>query len=238
MAAHETPLLEVRDVHAYYGLSYILRGVSLRIKEGSTVALLGRNGAGKTTTIRTITGLLRPRGGTITFAGEDITGLRPDAIARKGIACVPEGRDIFSDLSVQQNLEIARRQNSRWTLERIYDLFPIIPRIRNRRGSQLSGGEQQIVAIARSLLLDPRLLLLDEPTEGLAPAIVKDLYRILRLLRDEGVSCLIVEQKLDLALALSDCVYVLDQGQVVFSGEAEDLRQNPDVIHRHLGVGA
>jgi branched-chain amino acid transport system ATP-binding protein len=230
-------LLQIENVHAYYGLSHILQGISLSVSRGAVVSLLGRNGAGKTTTLRTILGLLKPKGGKILFEGEDITALRPDLIARRGIASVPEERDIFTNLSVQENLEIVPARNRSWTLEKVYTIFPLLQPLKNRRGGHLSGGEQQTLAIARAMLIGPKILLLDEPSQGLAPIMVKEILEILRSLKSQGMSILLIEQKLDIALSLSDHAYFIDQGQIVFEGLAAKIRERPELVRQHLGVG-
>jgi branched-chain amino acid transport system ATP-binding protein len=230
-------LLQLVEVHTYYGLSHILQGVSLSVARGGVVSLLGRNGAGKTTTLRTIVGLVKPNSGRIFFDGEDVTGLRVDLIARRGIATVPEERDIFTHLSVHENLEIVPARHQDWSLERIYATFPLLQPLKNRRGGHLSGGEQQTLAIARAMLLGPKILLLDEPSQGLAPIIVKRILEILRGLKSQGMSILLIEQKLDIALDLSDYVYFIDQGRIVFEGSATEIKQRPELVREHLGVG-
>jgi branched-chain amino acid transport system ATP-binding protein len=233
----EDVLLRLEDIHAYYGLSHILQGISLSVGRGSVVSLLGRNGAGKTTTLRTILGLLRPKRGRVLFDGKEITGLRPDLIARKGVASVPEERDIFTHLSVEENLEIVPARSRAWTLEKVYAMFPLLEPLKKRRGGHLSGGEQQTLAIARAMLVGPKVLLLDEPSQGLAPIIVKEILEILRGLKSQGMSILLIEQKLDIALGLSDYVYFIDQGHIVFEGVAAEIRERPELVRQHLGVG-
>ena len=230
-------LLQLDEIHAYYDLSHILQGISLAVPRGSVVSLLGRNGAGKTTTLRTIFGLLTPKKGRVIFEGEDITGFRPDVIARKGVASVPEERDIFAHLSVQENLEIVRVRHQDWTVDKVYQTFPLLHRLKNRSGEHLSGGEQQTLAIARAMLAAPRMLLLDEPSQGLAPIVVKGILEILHDLKSQGMSILLIEQKLDIALDLSDYVYFIDQGNIVFEGVASEIRKSPELVNRHLGVG-
>ena len=230
-------LLQLDCIHTYYDLSHILQGISLSVSRGSVVSLLGRNGAGKTTTLRTIFGLLAPSEGRVLFEGEDITGFRPDVIARKGVASVPEERDIFSHLSVQENLEIVRVRHEDWSLDRVYETFPLLQGLKNRSGEHLSGGEQQTLAIARAMLAAPKMLLLDEPSQGLAPIVVKGILEVLHDLKSQGMSILLIEQKLDIALELSDYVYFIDQGNIVFEGLASDIRESPELVNRHLGVG-
>lgn len=230
-------MLKLQGIDAFYGKSHILHGVELELFAGEVVALLGRNGAGKTTTIRTISGLLPPAGGQIEFDGRDITGKRPDAIARAGIATVPESRDIFSTLTVQENLELAARRSRQWTVERVLDTFPIIRPLVKRLGGRLSGGEQQMVAIARALLSEPKLIMLDEPSQGLAPVMVQRVSEVLSALKSQKMSLLLVEQKLDVALALADRIYVLDTGRIVHACSRDDLAGDPASVQRYLGVG-
>ncbi|HET7410490.1 MAG TPA: ABC transporter ATP-binding protein [Paracoccaceae bacterium] len=230
-------ILSLAGVHAFYGKSHILHGIDLDLTEGEVVALLGRNGAGKTTTIRTISGLLPPAEGSIRFEGRDIAGRRPDAIARAGIATVPESRDIFSTLTVRENLSLATRRAKEWSIERVLDTFPIIAPLMNRLGGQLSGGEQQMVAIARALLLEPRIIMLDEPSQGLAPVMVDRVVEVLNELKRTRISMLLVEQKLDIAVALADRIYVLDTGRIAHASGVAELRENPEIAERYLGVG-
>jgi branched-chain amino acid transport system ATP-binding protein len=230
-------LLSLAQVHAYYDLSHILHGIDLELGAGEVVALLGRNGAGKTTTIRSINGLLPPADGVIRFNDVDITTWRADAIARAGIATVPEGREIFSTLTVTENLALAARRAGDWTVDRVVDTFPIIKPLMSRLGGRLSGGEQQIVAIARALLLEPKLIMLDEPSQGLAPVMVDQVVDVLLALKAERISMLLVEQKLDIALELSDRIYVLDIGRVVKECKRDELEADPEIAQRHLGVG-
>jgi branched-chain amino acid transport system ATP-binding protein len=237
MSDPEKPLLQLVEVHTYYGLSHILQGISLSVARGSVVSLLGRNGAGKTTTLRTIVGLINPKSGKIFFDGENITDLRADVIARRGIATVPEERDIFTNLSVHENLEIVPARHQDWNPEKVYATFPLLQPLKNRRGGHLSGGEQQTLAIARAMLVAPKILLLDEPSQGLAPIIVKRILEILRGLKSQGMSILLIEQKLDIALDLSDYVYFIDQGQIVFEGLATEIKERPELVREHLGMG-
>lgn len=216
----------------------VLHGISLAVERGQVVGLTGRNGAGKTTTLRTIAGLLHPSKGRLRFLGEDITAKRADYISRLGIASVPEYRGIFSHLTVLENLQLVRPKKEGWTLSEVFDLFPILDPLRKRKGHVLSGGEQQIVAIARALLTNPKLLLLDEPSQGLAPVIVKDIFSSLKQLKGQGVGMLLVEQRLDLTIELSDAIYVINRGQIAYSGSREEVLQNPDEAAKYLGVGS
>jgi branched-chain amino acid transport system ATP-binding protein len=230
-------MLELHGIQTYYGLAHVLHGLSLSVGEGEVVALLGRNGAGKTTTLRSISGLTPPRAGAIRFQGRDITGVAPHRIARLGIALVPETRGIFSYLSARENLAIAERPASRWPLAAVLERFPRLKERLQSKGRDLSGGEQQMLAIARALLTGPQLLLLDEPSQGLAPLIVNDVMSTIRKLRAERVSMLLVEQNAEMALALADRVYVIDHGTVVFEGTPHTLRTNTQVAATYLGVG-
>jgi len=228
--------LTVRNLQAYYGKSHILQGVDLSVGEREIVTLLGRNGAGKTTSMRCIAGLVAPRGGAIEFDGRPLAGLPAHAINRLGIALVPEHRGIFSALTVHENLAIAARPgDSGWTIPRVYELFPRPGERRGNGGGKLSGGEQQMLSIARALLTHPRLLLLDEPTEGLAPVIVKLLVETFRTIRDSGVSILMVEQNLKVCAELADRHHVVELGRSVFSGTYAELSQG-SLIARYLGV--
>ena len=230
-----TDALVVEDVHTYYGDSYVLQGVSLRVAPGQLVAVLGRNGVGKTTLIRSVVGFTPPRRGRIWFRGQDITHRPSHAIARMGVGLVPQGRRIFPSLSVEENLVVAARGEG-WTLERVYELFPRLRERAHHRGGKLSGGEQQMLAIGRALMTNPSLLLLDEPSEGLAPKLVLDLAHVLLQLKERGLSVLMVEQNLPLALRLADYVYVMSKGTVVFEGSPEELRRAEEVRLRYLGV--
>lgn len=231
-------MLQVRDINTYYGDSHALRGVSFDVKPGTVTSLLGRNGAGKTTTVLSVMGYLKPRSGSVTYAGQPITGLASHRISRLGLGFVPQERGVFPSLSVEENLTVAARpgRDGRWTLERIYDLFPRLKERCNNRGFQLSGGEQQMVSIARALMLNPELMILDEPSEGLAPMIVDEIVEILRKLKDEGLAILLIEQNLSAALDLGDIHYVLSKGDVCFSGDSDSLRNNERVLSDHLSV--
>jgi len=212
--------------------------VSLGVGEGRVVALVGRNGAGKTTTLRSIVGLTPPSRGGITFAGEGIAGLKPHRIARKGIAYVPETRDVFSLLTVEENLTIARNPSSPWDVARIMRWFPALAPLRGRKGGELSGGQQQMMVIGRGLLTGPRLLLLDEPSQGLAPVIVNDVLAMLRDLKREGLAVLLVEQNIRMAMALADDIYVMANGRIVHQAAPSDLAEDRSVLDRYLGVAA
>jgi branched-chain amino acid transport system ATP-binding protein len=229
-------ILEVNEIHAYYGLAHVLHGVSLRVSQGEVVALLGRNGAGKSTTLKAIMGIIPPKAGRVVFKGTDITGWPPHRVARLGVGYVPETRDIFSYLTAQENLLIAYNPRSRWTPETVTELFPKLAELRNRRGRNLSGGEQQMLAIARALLTGPELLLLDEPSQGLAPIVVESILEAVKRLKEQGLSMLLVEQNFDLAIELADRVYLIDHGQIVFEGAVRDLLSRPELAARYLGV--
>ncbi len=229
--------LEVRELHAYYGESHVLQGVSLVVPEGGSVSLVGRNGAGKTTTISAIVGFVRPRGGVVAVRGRDITGRAPHEIAAAGIGLVPQGRRVFADLSVRENLSIAARPaGGGWDLARVLELFPSLERRLENLGDQLSGGEQQMVAIGRALMRNPTVLLLDEPSEGLAPKLVDEVGRALERLRQSGLAILLVEQNLALATRLAQRLYVMNKGTIVFDGTPGELGSARDVEARYLGV--
>jgi branched-chain amino acid transport system ATP-binding protein len=230
-------ILQIESIDTYYGLGHILHGLSIQVAEGEVVALLGRNGAGKTTTLRSITGLTPPRKGGIRYKGRDIAGLDPHRVSRLGIALVPETRGIFSYLSAGENLSIAVRKSSRWQMRNVLERFPGLKDRLGNKGHQLSGGEQQMLAIARALLTGPDLLLLDEPSQGLAPMIVSSVMGTIRDLKKEHVSMLLVEQNAEMALQLADRVYVIDHGTVVFEGTPERLRADRQVTATYLGVG-
>jgi branched-chain amino acid transport system ATP-binding protein len=231
-------MLDLENVNAYYGDSHILHGVSLAVNEGEVVCLLGRNGAGKTTTILTIMGYLKPRPGRILYRGRDIAALPPYAVARLGFGFVPQERGIFPSLTVRENLTVfARgRAGGRWTLERILELFPSLRARERNLGFQLSGGEQQMLSIARALMLNPSLLLLDEPSEGLAPMIVQDIIEVLRNLKREGLAILLVEQNLRTALAVADRHHVMNKGEICFTGSSGELEGNDFVLRNYLSV--
>ena len=232
-------ILIVEKINTFYGHSHILFDVNLTIAEGEVVSLLGRNGAGKTTALRSIMGLTPPREGSVRWLGEEVQRLKPHAIARKGVGFVPEDRRIFSRLSVEENLEIGAFKLDRptgWTLERIYGLFPQLEQLKAHKGNQLSGGEQQMLAIARALMGAPKLVLLDEPSEGLAPAIVKDVGEMIGTLKDEGIAVLLVEQNARFACRLSDRVYIIDNGRVRFGGTVAQLEEDEELKSRYLAV--
>lgn len=232
-------LLELRDVHTFYGLSQILFGVTLEVDTAEVVALMGRNGVGKTTTLRSIMGLTPMRQGAIRFAGSDIAGKAPYEIARMGIAWVPEDRRIFPELSVAENLDIGLQGaagEQRWTAEHVYELFPDLRKLSNRRGGNLSGGEQQMLTIGRSLITNPQLLLLDEPSEGLAPLVVAALKEQIAQLRESGLTLVLAEQNLEFVLSLSDRVYILEKGEVKFTGLVEEVRDNDELLRKYLTV--
>src|SRR6201997_725526 len=211
-----TAALTAEGLHTYYGKSHILHGVSLSVAEGRITALLGRNGAGKTTTLRSLMGLTPTREGRITVFGKETTRWPTFRVAELGVGYVPEGRRIFANLSVEENLKVPLEREGRWTIKRIYELFPRLAQRRLSRGRQLSGGEQEMLSIARALLLNPKLLILDEPSQGLAPLIVKEVFRIVAQMRDEGISGLLVEQNARMSLEIADDAYVLDDGRVVY----------------------
>ncbi|HTD64661.1 MAG TPA: ABC transporter ATP-binding protein [Verrucomicrobiae bacterium] len=231
------PALAVHGLHAYYGESHILQGIDLEVAPGEAVSLIGRNGAGKTTTIATIAGFVRPRGGSVTISGADLTGAPPHEIARAGVALVPQGRRIFGDLSVGENIAVAaRRSPGGWDERRVLELFPVLARRRTVRGDELSGGEQQMLAIARALVRNPTLLLLDEPSEGLAPKLVEQVGEILATLRATGLALLLVEQNLGLATRVGQRVLVMNKGTIVFAGTPAELAAQRDIEARYLGV--
>jgi branched-chain amino acid transport system ATP-binding protein len=230
-------ILDVRRIDTYYGLAHVLHGLSLHVGEGEVVALLGRNGAGKTTTMRAITGLTPPRAGEVVYKGRNIAGRPAHEIARLGIALVPETRGIFSYLTARENLDIVRRPGSRWTVEAVLERFPKLRELLGRKGRLLSGGEQQMLAIARAMLTGPELLLLDEPSQGLAPLVVETVMSTIEQLKRERVSMLLVEQNAEMALRLADRVYVIDHGAIVFDGTPAALRADAQVTSTYLGVG-
>src|SRR6266568_9036735 len=218
-----TAALTAEGLHTYYGKSHILRGVGLEVAEGKITALLGRNGAGKTTTLRSLMGLTPAREGRVTVFGRDTTRWPTFRIAAAGVGYVPEGRRIFSNLSVEENLKVPLERAGPWTIGRIYELFPRLAERKTNRGSQLSGGEQEMLSIARALLLNPKLLILDEPSQGLAPLVVHEVFRIVSHMRDEGISVLLVEQNARMSLEIADHAYVLDDGRIVYDGSAHEL---------------
>jgi branched-chain amino acid transport system ATP-binding protein len=236
----EAPLIEARDLHTYYDESHILRGVSLVLRPGEALGLMGRNGMGKTTLIRTIMGLVRPRSGSVSIGGADVTRDPAFRIAQRGIAYVPEGRGIFGSLSVRENLAIAERPAlygaHKWNMARVLDLFPRLAERLDNGGEQLSGGEQQMLAIARALLTNPLVLILDEATEGLAPLVRDEIWKTVRTVRASGIATLLVDKSVSEVTAVADRLVILVKGQVVFEGTPAALRADPELMHRHLGV--
>ena len=233
-------LLAVDALHTFYGKSHVLHGVSLDVFPGEFVALLGRNGAGKTTTLATITGVVPPRDGRIAYRAADVAGRPPEEIARRGIGLVPQGRRVFPTLTVRENLVVARQERqsaaTHWTFERVLELFPSLRERQQQHAGSLSGGEQQMLAIGRALMGNPRVLLMDEPSEGLAPRIVAEVGRTIARLKQEGQSIVLVEQNVNLALALADEVVMLNTGRVVFAGSVDEVRNDQALITQHLGV--
>jgi branched-chain amino acid transport system ATP-binding protein len=234
-------MLEIRDLHGFYGDAHVIQGVSLDVGAAEVVALLGRNGMGKTTLIRAIMGLAPPqvRGGAIAWRGADLVGLRPHQIAGRRIAIVPQGRRLFASLTVAEHLTLRGKAPaaSAWTPARMLEVFPRLAERRQHRANQLSGGERQMLAVARALMIDPELILMDEPSEGLAPVMVRLLEDIVRELKRSGLSVLLVEQNLYSALAVADRVYIMETGRIVHHGAARDLARDPGLLQRHLGVG-
>ncbi len=233
-------MIEVRDLHTYRGINYVLQGVSLTIRDGACTVLLGRNGMGKTTLVHTIMGLIRPRSGRITLSNEargteSLVGRPPFQIVQRGVALIPQGRRIFPSLTVEENLTLGARGGA-WTLDRVYDLFGNLKQRRRNRGGQLSGGEQQMLAIGRALLTNPSLLLMDEPSEGLAPVIVEQIGEIITGLRRDGLSIFLVEQNYGLAIDSADLIYILSNGRVVWQGTASELDRTAEVRETHLGI--
>jgi branched-chain amino acid transport system ATP-binding protein len=231
-------ILEVEALHSFYGKSHILHGVTLEVRTGEIVTLLGRNGAGKTTTMRSLVGLTPARQGSVRILGRDTTSWQPFRIAALGVGYVPEGRRIFANLTVLENLKVPLQRPGPWTIKRIFELFPRLEQRRDNKGRQLSGGEQEMLAIARALLLNPRLLLLDEPSQGLAPLIVQEVFRIVAAARQEGMSVLLVEQNVRAAIGIANRVYVLADGQVAFSGDAEEFGRDEARIRALAGASA
>ncbi len=229
-------MLDVKEIHTYYGLSHILFNVSLTVSKGEVVGLLGRNGAGKSTTMRSIMGLTPPKGGAITFNGADVAAKKPFMLVRDGMGYVPDDRRVFAGLSVDDNLDIAFQRNKDWSKERVYDLFPVLAHIKTRKAGYLSGGEQQMLAIGRALMNSPELLLLDEPTEGLAPLIVKSLEEQILKLKGAGISILLSEQNIRSALRMITRAYVIDEGVIRFEGTVAELEANEDIKKKYLMV--
>ena len=230
------PALTVDDVHTYYGDSHVLQGVSLAVVPGEVVALLGRNGMGKTTLIRSVIGFTPPRRGRVRLNGEDVTAWAPFRRIERGMALVPQGRRVFASLTVRENLDVARAGTGHWNRERVYELFPRLRERASNRAIKLSGGEQQMLAIGRSLMSNPALLLMDEPTEGLAPLLVREVGRVIGELKRAGLSILLVEQNLPMAAAVADRVHVLNRGEIVYSGSPAQLMVDEAVKSRYLGV--
>ena len=229
--------LQAEALHTYYGKSHILHGVSLELREGEIVTLLGRNGAGKTTTLRSLVGLTRAREGTVRIFGRTTTDLPPYAIAAMGVGYVPEGRRVFANLTVEENLKVPLDRPGPWTIPRVFELFPRLADRRRNKGRQLSGGEQEMLSIARALLLNPKILLLDEPSQGLAPLIVQEVLRVVASMRDAGISVLLVEQNVRAAVEIADRAYVLDDGRIVFEGPAAEFAKDEERVRALAGVG-
>jgi branched-chain amino acid transport system ATP-binding protein len=230
--------LRAEGLHTYYGKSHILHGVSLSVEEGRITALLGRNGAGKSTTLRSLMGLTPPRQGRIEIFGQDTTRFPPYRIAALGVGYVPEGRRVFPNLTVAENLRVPMSRGGVWNADRLYRLFPRLAERRDNRGRQLSGGEQEMLAIARALILNPRLLILDEPSQGLAPLIVREVFKVVARMRDEGISVLLVEQNARMSLEIADKAYVLDDGTMVYAGIAAELRADEARVQELAGASA
>lgn len=232
-------LLKVSNIETYYGQIQALKGISLNVEEGKIVTLLGANGAGKSTTMKTIVGLLKPKNGLIEFLGEQVTGLRPDQLLRKGIALVPEGRAILSSMTVIENLDMGayhrKDQNVEKDIEEVMERFPILKERQSQLAGTLSGGQQQMLAIARALLSKPKLLLLDEPSMGLAPLIVADIFKIIQEIKDAGTTVLLVEQNAKQALKIADYGYVMETGKIIIEGKASDLLEDPRIVEAYLG---
>jgi branched-chain amino acid transport system ATP-binding protein len=240
MTEQNIPLLHVDEIETFYGQSHVLQGVSLIIHEKEVVCLLGRNGVGKTTTLRSIIGLTPPRSGRILFNGKEIAGKPPYHIAQLGIGYMPDDRRIFPDLTLYENLELARRLSKKgrvlWTFEKIYDLFPAFKDLKDRKGTQLSGGEQKMLAIGRALMKNPDLLLLDEPSEGLAPLIVQNLVEVLSRIREERVTILLADQNLKFCRKTSDRGYILEKGMIQYQGLMEEIWENEEIVKKYLVV--
>ena len=233
-----TAVLRAQDLQTFYGKSHILHGISLEVNEGEIVAVLGRNGAGKTTTVRSLVGLTPPRQGKVEIFGKDTTRWPAHRIAGLGVGYVPEGRKIFGPLTVLENLKVPQSRPGPWDLERVWKLFPRLAERKAQLGRQLSGGEQEMLSIARPLLLNPRLMLLDEPSQGLAPLIVREVMQVVRRMREEGLSVLLIEQNAPLSLSIADRAYILDDGKVVYSGKAADLAQDTELVNKLAGAGS
>jgi branched-chain amino acid transport system ATP-binding protein len=231
-------VLQAADLHTYYGKSHILHGVSLELREGEIVTLLGRNGAGKTTTLRSLVGLTPARNGTVQVFGETVTRLPPFAIAAKGVGYVPEGRRVFANLTVEENLKVPLERPGPWTVPKVFELFPRLAERRTNKGRQLSGGEQEMLAIARALMINPKILLLDEPSQGLAPLIVAEVFRIVVAMREAGMTVLLVEQNVRAAVEIADRAYVLDDGKVVYDGSAREFAADEARVRALAGASS
>jgi branched-chain amino acid transport system ATP-binding protein len=233
-------LIDARSLHTYYGQSHILRGIDFQVGRGETLGLMGRNGMGKSTLLKSLMGLLKPRGGSVTICGRDMTGAAPYEIAQRGIAYVPEGRGIFGNLSVVENLKMAARAGTRgqrdWTYERVLETFPRLAERLGHGGQQLSGGEQQMLTIGRALMTNPDVLILDEATEGLAPLIAREIWRICDLIKQSGISSVIVDKNWKHVTQVTDRNVILVKGEVVFAGSSDELRAKPQILEQHLGV--
>jgi branched-chain amino acid transport system ATP-binding protein len=233
-----TVALDAADLQTFYGKSHILHGVSLQVPEGQITALLGRNGAGKTTTLRSLLGLTPPREGRVTIFGTDTTGWPTSQVAALGVGYVPEGRRVFPNLTVEENLKVPLDRGGPWIIDRVYQLFPRLGERRQQKGRQLSGGEQEMLAIARALLVNPKLLILDEPSQGLAPLIVREVFRVVAQMREEGMSVLLVEQNVRMSLQVADRAYVLNDGSIVYSGPAKELAADQARVENLAGASA
>jgi branched-chain amino acid transport system ATP-binding protein len=229
-------VLRANEIHSYYGKSHILHGVSLEVNEGEIVAVLGRNGAGKTTTVRSLIGLTSPRQGSVEIFGKNTTRWPAHRIAELGVGYVPEGRKVFGSLTVLENLRVPQAKPGPWTLDRVFKLFPRLSERRSQLGRQLSGGEQEMLSIARPLLLNPRIMLLDEPSQGLAPLIVREVMQVVKTMREEGLSVLLIEQNAPLSLSIADRAYILSDGKVVYSGSAAELANDTETVNRLAGA--
>jgi branched-chain amino acid transport system ATP-binding protein len=230
-------VLRAENIHSFYGKSHILHGVSLEVNEGEIVAVLGRNGAGKTTTVRRLVGLTPPRQGKCEIFGNDTTRWPSHRIAGIGVGYVPEGRKIFGSLTVLENLKVPQARPGPWNLDRVFKLFPRLAERKSQLGRQLSGGEQEMLSIARPLLLNPRIMLFDEPSQGLAPLVVREVMQVVRRMREEGLSVLLIEQNAPLTLSIADRAYILDDGKVVYSGAAAELAKDTDLVNKLAGAG-
>jgi branched-chain amino acid transport system ATP-binding protein len=230
-------VLRAQNLQTFYGKSHILHGIALEVNEGEIVAVLGRNGAGKTTTLRSLIGLTPPRHGNVEIFGNDTTRWPAHRIAGLGVGYVPEGRKIFGPLTVLENLKVPQARPGPWDIERVWKLFPRLAERKSQLGRQLSGGEQEMLSIARPLLLNPRIMLLDEPSQGLAPLIVREVMQVVRRMRDEGLSVLLIEQNAPLSLSIADRAYILDDGKVVYSGQAADLAKDTELVNKLAGAG-